>query len=262
MMKQVGAHGAVALHWSCRFAAALRCPLWTIEESCVNVGFAAGLFQEPDVGDGDAFIQGLAHVVESQSGNICSRERFHFDSGFAAGLGGASDGRSPPGELDIDLHAVQWKWMAEGDQLACLLRSHDAGENRGLEDWAFLGNQVLAVELSRDRFIHMDLRFSSGLSGGDILCGDIDHRSLVRVVDVGKRIRIHERGESGDGVTKSLGFVKTAIGAFGNPVDREGLYREEDQDRRECEKSHEMETDASLTMRIVVILEPHQKGKQ
>lgn len=78
--------------------------------------YAAGLFQEPDVGYHDVLLHGFAHVVNGERGGARCGERFHFHTGVprAGYLGDDVNAAAGLVQREPDVNAVDQDRMACG----------------------------------------------------------------------------------------------------------------------------------------------------
>ena len=90
------------------------------------------------------------------------------------------------GCLDLDPHIVEVQRMAEWDKLGGPLRAHDAGEDGGLENGAFLGNDLPVAQLGGERGRQHHNGGGVRRAEGDRLAANVDHRGLVLGVEVGE----------------------------------------------------------------------------
>ena len=137
--------------------------------------------------DDDGGVGGFAHVVEGEGGGGSAGEGFHFDAGLAGGTGGGGDeeGASVVGG-DFYLSGIEGQRVAERNDLGGFLDTHDAGQDRGMEDGAFFVLKLAIFHAGKDVGAQRDEAGGGGGADGGYLAGDVDHARLVRVVEVGE----------------------------------------------------------------------------
>ena len=107
-------------------------------------------FQQLHVGNRHAPVNGFAHVVDGEQGDLDGGEGFHFDAGGADGLyrGGAGDAGHAGGRVDgaglkLDGDTGQRQRVAQGNEVAGFFGGHDAGDAGNAEHVAFFGGARL-----------------------------------------------------------------------------------------------------------------------
>ena len=149
---------------------------------------AADFFDEVDILETHALIDGLAHIVDRQQSHGYARQGFHFDAGLAVALDStaAFEFTSIVVEDEFDAAFGQIEDMAERDEVARPLGSHDAGNAGHAEDIAFFHGT------GPDGFIalaaHGNTAAGHSRPGRHGFTADVDHDGVTVVVNVCKRV--------------------------------------------------------------------------
>src|SRR6266849_8853532 len=148
-----------------------------------GAALAAALFLQADALQGHAPVHGLAHVVDSQAGHADSGERFHLHPGA---------GQNPHRGLDVQqvvfgkgkikADRSQGQGMAQGDELAGALGSHDARQPCDFQDIT-LGQGPVADELGGGR-LHAHTGAGTGFAQRLRLVAGVHHATAALVIEM------------------------------------------------------------------------------
>ena len=144
------------------------------------IGFAAGLFDEVDVGDRHALLDGLDHVVDGQRGDADRGQRLHLDARLVDGPHARLDGQLTAARRrsEADIDAGDAERVAERDQIGRALGRQDARRPRDAENVP-LGRVALADGPQRGGE-HLQTGAGDRLPDGFRLGGDVDHAGVAR----------------------------------------------------------------------------------
>ncbi len=149
-------------------------------------------FQQAYIRHGHAAVDGLAHVVDGQQGDLDSGQRLHLHAGRADGFyGGRTDhvGWQCPGgrmQREFQCHAGKRQRMAQGDQIAGFFGGLDACNAGDAEHVSLFGRA--GFDESQGGCLHVDTSRGNGNASGAGLGADVDHMGLAPSIKMGQRI--------------------------------------------------------------------------
>ncbi len=139
----------------------------------------AMLLQQLHIGDSHTPVDGFAHVVDGQQGELDGGQGFHFNAGLTDGFDRrvADDATGFFVCIELNGDPCQGQRMAEWNEIAGLFGRHDAGDARDPKHVALLG-RALQNDGQRGR-VHEDaaLRHRDPVGGG--FGGHVDHMGLA-----------------------------------------------------------------------------------
>src|SRR6266699_4424526 len=133
----------------------------------------------------DGRIYALTHVIDRQGGNRGSCECLDIYAGLVVCAGTCLNSNNPLGtvecKLKIDMRHGQW--MAQRDDLWCLLSRHNASDFGDFQDTAL--RDLVCFNQVYGRGLHTDACFGNGFTHGFWSVGDIYHVDVAAFVAVG-----------------------------------------------------------------------------
>src|SRR5690606_23793183 len=146
--------------------------------------FASGFAEQADLLDDDAFVCGLAHVVDRQCSHGAGRHGLHLDAGLVAGAAGGADGQGMAGLVGrgIHPHETERQAVTQRDQLGAAFCRQDAGDAGGVQDLAF--GVGLGGQQPPGMGVQADPALGDGGAVGGGLGADIDHADLAVFVQM------------------------------------------------------------------------------
>ncbi|MNZ99579.1 hypothetical protein D3C78_1189110 [compost metagenome] len=134
--------------------------------------------------DHDAFVGGLAHVVDGQRGHAARHHGFHFHARLVAGAAGGLDVDAMRGvvQREVDSHERQRQAVAKRDQFRAALGGQHGGHARGVEHFALALARLRQQAVGHGVHAHAGHgdRHALGVRLGD----DVNHAHLAGFVQV------------------------------------------------------------------------------
>jgi len=136
-----------------------------------------GFFQEINVRNLDAFIEGFAHVVDREGCGSDGDQGFHFDTSLGGSHYVGAYLNAIFAQAGSHINVREREWMTKRYPLGGALGGGDSGNAGDFEGIAF--RVLQAADGVKDGRLHSYEAMGNRRPGGDGFCGDVNHLNFA-----------------------------------------------------------------------------------
>lgn len=183
--------------------------------------------QKADILDDHAFIYGFQHVVNCEQAGLHGSQCFHFHTGLADGFdaGAADDSGRFFLQVEINSNMGERQRMAQGNEVACPLGTHDGCCARDANYVSFFG--CAGSDAIPGGLPNENGSFCGCCAACIVFAGNINHMCLAFFIEMGQRLVFggDKRHGMGNG-KKGAGYEPARENGYHNMMGKKCFFRE------------------------------------